>query len=196
MNNSYTVHNSFELVADPVQFPITVGNEHFLVIQQDRRNITDRRSWTVVPILSSLDNPLQQISNQCNQIPPSQLLQQLLSLVTIYCNQIIPNVRLPVHASTEPFKFHYEKQTSTDDLEYFMRQNCWNTFGHGEPQATKHVRFIVEPTFVDKCVNTDKGEHPMECDPGEGTSGGVQLNYGCDNAYNLMKHKKEQKGWF
>lgn len=199
MENSYTVHNSFELVADPVYFPIVIGNEYFFVMQQDRRSITDRRTWTVVRIFPPTENQPQPFAIQSNQIPLYQLIQQLLALVTFYPCPTTQTVERPIPVITQPFKFHYERQTSTDDLCYFQRMSALNSICH-EPPVKRHVQFTAGPNFTDKAINTDEHgctEQPMECDPGEGTSGRAgQTNFGCDNAYDLMKQNKERQGWF
>ncbi|EAT39118.1 AAEL009046-PA [Aedes aegypti] len=189
MDNSYTVHNSFELVADPVYYPITIGNEQFFLVQQDRRSIIDRRTWTVIRILPPTDTQPQPFSNQSNQNLFCQLIQQILaSLIFNPC--LTSAIERPIAVTSQPFKFHYERQTSTDDLCYFQR---FNSIGQNDPSERKYVHFSA-----DKSVNTDQNGRgqPMDCDPGEGTSSGVLPSFGTVDAYDLIKQQKERQGWF
>lgn len=192
MENSYTVHNTFDLVADPVHFPITIGSEHFLVTQQDRRSIWDRRTWQLVRIFpTTLDSALQQVPCLLNQVPLQKVIEQLLALLTVFPNPTT-TIDRPIPEATPPFKFHYEKQTSTDDL----------MIGPAEAPVVRHVHFVVDRGHWDKGCNTEQDwrivkqtNQPMECDPGEGTSG-MQSTFNDGNAYDLMKQRKEQQVFF
>uniref|UniRef100_A0A1Q3FZX6 Uncharacterized protein n=1 Tax=Culex tarsalis TaxID=7177 RepID=A0A1Q3FZX6_CULTA len=164
MSNSIPIHsvqNSFELFADPVHFPITIGNDNFIITQQDQRTVLDQRTWYVTHVPNQLPPP-QNPQNDLPQLP--HLLQQLVTIL----GQLQPGTT--GNGVPEPFRFHYEKQTSTEDLAHHLRRIGLPM----EPTLVKHVHFVVDRTSRDKGTATEDvtttltpDEHRMVCDSDE-----------------------------
>ncbi|XP_052565385.1 uncharacterized protein LOC128093269 [Culex pipiens pallens] len=157
-NPIHSVQNTLELFADPVHFPITIGNDNFILTQQDQRNILDRRTWYLTHIPNQLQPPPQ------NDLP--QLLQQLVTIL----GQLQPGDGAQ---PSDPFWFHYEKQTSTEDLAYHLRRIGLPM----EPTTlVKHVHFVVDRTSRDKgtgmvdVATLSPDENRMVCESDEGNA--------------------------
>ncbi|XP_055619164.1 uncharacterized protein LOC129764269 [Toxorhynchites rutilus septentrionalis] len=189
----HTIHNAFDMLGDPIHLPITIGNEQFIITQQDQRSVLDRRTWF-------LSRP---VYNAITPTPPTQFLlcfneQQILQLLLASLT-----VRQPFPIVQPPWVFHYEKQTSTDDLPYFARKSDTKRMidRSDAGPVVKHVHFIVDQTHrQDAAVNTNSLPTPpdvtMECDPGEGTSGNMDSSMGPESAYDHIKNRKKQVNWF
>ncbi|XP_055530138.1 uncharacterized protein LOC129721507 [Wyeomyia smithii] len=180
----YTLHNSFDLFADPIHTPITFGNEGFILTQQDQRNIVDRRTWYLsrpayhpAPYSTAL-NPIQ--PPLVAQASLQELLFQLINFLSMH--HPAPTAT-PTQNQTLPlFNFHYEKQTSTDDLAFYQRQHGGPCFVEPKlPPMVQRIQYIVSRSIRDAGVNTDEPQPipaettaPMDYDPGEGTSAGPE----------------------
>ncbi|XP_058462114.1 uncharacterized protein LOC131437069 isoform X2 [Malaya genurostris] len=165
----YSIHNSSQLLAEPVHFPIAFGNEHFMVTQQDQRHILDQRTWY---LSSAPVYPLSSIASQYafppapGQLPLQQLLHQLVTILSMHQQGPCPPQG---NNGPVPFNFHYEKQTSTDDLPYYMRRFGCDETKSGEPSVIRHFHYVLNAATQNKGVNTDGSESPGET--GAGTAG-------------------------
>ncbi|XP_058832737.1 uncharacterized protein LOC131690763 [Topomyia yanbarensis] len=151
----YTIHNSFQLLAEPVHFPFSFGNENFIVTQQDQRNILDRRTWFLSTPVSTLSTiPGQNLFPASpDQLSLQQLLHQLATILSMH-----QHCSYPQQGKANPFNFHYEKQTSTDDLPYYLRKSGFDEAKPGEPPVVRHFHYVLNGMTRDMGVNTDGAE--------------------------------------
>uniref|UniRef100_A0A182JJG5 C2H2-type domain-containing protein n=1 Tax=Anopheles atroparvus TaxID=41427 RepID=A0A182JJG5_ANOAO len=159
----------YEMFSEPIHYPLTIGNETFVISLQDQRQIVDRRNWFLSRIESSR---LPQYQSQNADKAPSQhplpvdmqalfvrLLQELQASVAL---QFAPLLAQNVNPNQkESYCFHYPKQTDTDDLPYYQHRDRLSQEG----RVVKHVHYYVECANKHKATNTeDSGQH-MDCDP-------------------------------
>ncbi|XP_053672050.1 uncharacterized protein LOC128722220 [Anopheles nili] len=145
-----------EIFGEPMQFPLQIGNDTFVVTYQDQRIIIDRRNWFLSHILQptkandEMDWEQSSMYNQPNQpaINHQQVIAQLLLELQARSNTTAS--LQPVQASEfmqgKRFCFHYDKQTDTQDLSYYQKR---------EQKLVKHVHYFTEPLVKNMATNTD-----------------------------------------
>ncbi|XP_055602538.1 uncharacterized protein LOC129751196 [Uranotaenia lowii] len=201
----HSVQNAIEQVADPVHTPITIGHEPFLLTQQDQRSILDRRSWFLSKLPVSSPECIWHFLCQLNPCLLEQLIQWIMhqqfpQYPPVKSIENMPALNFPCEPRVVPYQFHYEKQTSTEDLPWYQRGNkCLEMIGDQSvmERAIKHVHYVIhqrefsnrDVQTMDRATFIGVGE-PMECDPAE-----VQPPL-AESALDRIRQQKEQVSWF
>ncbi|XP_050088212.1 uncharacterized protein LOC126572718 [Anopheles aquasalis] len=148
-----------ELFSEPIHFPLVIGTEQFIVTQQDERIICDRRNWFLTKWQAAV------------AVPQTQAPTAVDGNQQVLCNEI-RNINAQNNRKSCVFCFHYDKQTTTDDLPYYQRLD---ELSRPEVKIVKHVHFHVEPTTKNKAVNTI-WEWPVPMDWDDTSSSGEETS--------------------